>query len=454
MISPQTGQTSTVTNRVKDDLVPYATLRTEDEDEIHIACDEVLTNLSQLGKKIECHSFGPRVLPASRFETLSSIQRKRKGVPPLFNGNFDMASDLTIANAVLAWLHGIRGESAATRYLEAEFGAILGAAGITSSMLSAALVSAVAASPYADLETREDYLKFFKAAESKGFFKGTTEGSPEYAARLAKLVDKFRANAGLAAPTPAVAAVPVPANANAAAAVVNDEVGAEAAKLAGNKAVEAGQHRRAVELYTDAIVCAPTGKSSHVYYANRAAAKLAMKDYEGAAEDARSAVAADDSYAKGWSRLGGALVELEQYVEAVDSYDKCLVLDPSNKVAIHGLADAKSRQRSALRVANAPPRSSQAVPASANPLAGLMASMGGGGGGGMPAMPPGMDMSKMAGLMADPELAAAMNDPEMMPIIMAMQRDGPMAIMQHMGNPKVMALASKMMKSMGMGGGM
>lgn len=355
-----------------------------------------------------------------------------------------MATELTIANAVLAWLNAVRpGSSAATRYFESEFGAALGAT--SPSLLLTAMShpdiiesqasSSIQASPHADVESREDYKKFFLSAESKGFFKGTNEGSPEYAARLSKLVDKFRANVGLTAPA---APVPPPA------AVVNDEVSAEAAKMAGNKAVEAGQHRRAIELYTDAIVFAPTGKSIHVYYANRAAAKLALKDFESAAEDARSAVAADGSYAKGWSRLGGSLVELEKYTDAVEAYEKCVSLDPSNKMAVAGLADAKSRQRLALRAANAPPRN--VVPAANNnPLAG-MADM----------LPPGMDMGKMAGLAAmakgDPELMAAMADPELMPIFAAMQRDGPMAIMSHMGNPKVMALAGKIMGKMGGGG--
>ncbi len=360
-----------------------------------------------------------------------------------------MATELTIANAVLAWLNAVRpGSSAATRYFEAEFGATLGAS--SSSLLVQALShpdiiiasSSIQASPHADVESREDYKKFFSSAESKGFFKGTNEGSPEYAARLSKLVDKFRANVGLTAPAPAVPvqAVPTPA------AAVNDDVSAEAAKMAGNKAVEAGQHRRAIELYTDAIVFAPSGKSIHVYYANRAAAKLSLKDFEGAAEDARSAVAADKTYAKGWSRLGGSLVELENYTDAVEAYEKCVSLDPSNKMAVTGLADAKSRQRLALRAANAPPRNAVSA-ANDNPLAG-MAGM----------LPPGMDMGKMAGMAAmaqgDPELMAAMADPELMPIFAAMQREGPSAIMKHLGNPKVMALAGKMMGKMGGMGGM
>jgi small glutamine-rich tetratricopeptide repeat-containing protein alpha len=357
-----------------------------------------------------------------------------------------MPSELHIANVILAWVHSVRGESAATRYLESEFGASLATPGITSSMLPDALAAA-SVNVDAGIESREDFKKFLASVTSKGYFKGVDEGTADYSARYSKLLEKFR---GMSPATSAAATAAAPAS-EPKIASSNDEAAAENAKLAGNKAVEAGQHRRAVELYTDAIAFAPTGKNVHVYYSNRAAARLSMKEFKEAAEDARLAIAADASYAKGWSRLGGALLELEEFTEAVEAYEKCVSLDPTNKLAKDGLSDAKSRLRLATKIANAPPRA--AAPANENPLAGMMAGLGGaaGGGRGMPPVPPGLQ-GKMAELMSDPDMIAALADPELAPIMAGMMKDGPMSIMQHIGNPKVMGLASKLMGKMGMGG--
>ena len=62
-----------------------------------------------------------------------------------------------------------------------------------------------------------------------------------------------------------------------------DEAAAEAAKAAGNAALEASQLGRAEELYTQAITLAPAAKNSHIYFSNRAMARLKLGDAAGSA---------------------------------------------------------------------------------------------------------------------------------------------------------------------------
>lgn len=112
------------------------------------------------------------------------------------------------------------------------------------------------------------FAKFLESLKAKGFFEGVAEGSPEYQARFAKVVEKFEArlsseSGGAAAAAPAVAAAapatpaaPAPAPPPSAA----DEAGAEASKEEGNRHVAAARYAQAVECYTDAIEKAPRGR--------------------------------------------------------------------------------------------------------------------------------------------------------------------------------------------------
>ena len=79
----------------------------------------------------------------------------------------------------------------------------------------------------------------------------------------------------------------------------NDDASAEAAKEEGNRLLKEGRVQQAIEAYTDAIEAAPTGKNVHIYFANRSAARVTAKDYNGAVEDAQSAVDADGAEAAG-----------------------------------------------------------------------------------------------------------------------------------------------------------
>lgn len=59
--------------------------------------------------------------------------------------------------------------------------------------------------------------------------------------------------------------------------------------------------------------------------------RLQMGKAEEAASDAREAIKADESWAKGYFRLGQALFRLKNYEEAIASFEKILLLEPNNK---------------------------------------------------------------------------------------------------------------------------
>jgi DnaJ family protein C protein 7 len=88
---------------------------------------------------------------------------------------------------------------------------------------------------------------------------------------------------------------------------------AEAMKEAGNEKLHGRQFQEAVKLFSKAISLAPCA----VYYANRAAAWLAVGAPREAAADCRAALGLDPLYVKAHVRVAKALCELGQAEEAV-----------------------------------------------------------------------------------------------------------------------------------------
>ena len=96
------------------------------------------------------------------------------------------------------------------------------------------------------------------------------QGDPEYRERYQKMVDRFKLKlASTAAAAPAAASQPPVAPADS----LSGDARAEACKEEGNKLLQAKKYDQAVEQYTLAIQCSPNGPKSHVYFANRAAAR-------------------------------------------------------------------------------------------------------------------------------------------------------------------------------------
>lgn len=87
------------------------------------------------------------------------------------------------------------------------------------------------------------------------------------------------------------------------------------------------QYMKAVENFTKALVLDP---ANHILFSNRSGAYLAMGNAEDAAADARECVKISPTWAKGFGRLGAALVAQSQFSEAVKAYAQGLAQDAGN----------------------------------------------------------------------------------------------------------------------------
>ena len=151
-----------------------------------------------------------------------------------------------------------------------------------------------AAAELASIEANPLFTKLLANVTGKGFFKGTEEGSPEYKERYKKMVQRFKAKlatqakggpaagaaAGGAAGTADTPPPPPPAASGA-----DAEAAAEELKNEGNRLLGLKDFAGAVAAYTKAIQACPNGAKSHIYFANRAAARQYLKQYEVRVED-------------------------------------------------------------------------------------------------------------------------------------------------------------------------
>ena len=90
----------------------------------------------------------------------------------------------------------------------------------------------------------------------------------------------------------------------------------EGLKDLGNAAFSAGDYKQAIECYTAAINMAmkagPDTRPNHLFFSNRANAKLQLKEYEGCLEDAKIAVYLDGTHVKSYLRGAYAHYYLHQ----------------------------------------------------------------------------------------------------------------------------------------------
>merc|ERR1711998_456758 len=99
---------------------------------------------------------------------------------------------------------------------------------------------------------------------------------------------------------------------------------------AKERAIEAfneQNYRGAVDLLKKAIKLDP---DNHIFYSNRAAAYMAMEQYDKALADADDCIRLQPNWAKGYSRRGAALFRMEKLGPARDAFEKGLELDKDN----------------------------------------------------------------------------------------------------------------------------
>ncbi len=155
--------------------------------------------------------------------------------------------------------------------------------------------------------------------------------------------------------------------------------------------------------------------SNHVYYSNRSAAYLSKGDAHNAFEDAKSCIALNPDFTKGYSRKGAALHALKRYNDAVAAYEEGLAKFPTDAGLKKGLEEVQRDKNG-----------------------------GGGGVAGGSALGGLFGPEMMAQMAMDPRMRKYLNDPDLMSKIQLLQKNPNMlpAIMQ---DPKMMELLGMMM---------
>jgi len=108
------------------------------------------------------------------------------------------------------------------------------------------------------------------------------------------------------------------------------DIQAQLLKHRANQAFSSGNYRQAIELFTSCIALDP---HEAVYFSNRSAAYAKVKQFELALSDGRKASRLREDWPKAHSRIGLALFGLEDFEEALKSFEKVLELDPNDKLA-------------------------------------------------------------------------------------------------------------------------
>lgn len=100
---------------------------------------------------------------------------------------------------------------------------------------------------------------------------------------------------------------------------------AEAYKLKGNAAFQAGNHGEAIEFYTYATELDPNNAKN---FTNRSLAYFKMNKFDKSLRDAKKSCAKDPNWHKGPYRAGAALMEMGEHKEAHDYFKQAEALKP------------------------------------------------------------------------------------------------------------------------------
>ena len=94
-------------------------------------------------------------------------------------------------------------------------------------------------------------------------------------------------------------------------------------KAAGNKAYGSKDYNRAIELYSQAILC----RADPVFYSNRAACWNAMSNWPKVIEDTTAAINLDNEYVKALNRRANAYEQEGRFSEALLDYTASCIID-------------------------------------------------------------------------------------------------------------------------------
>lgn len=116
---------------------------------------------------------------------------------------------------------------------------------------------------------------------------------------------------------------------------------AEKYKVKGNDAFKAGDHLKAIEMYTYATELDP---KNPIFFTNRSNAYYLMKNFEKSARDAGKAIKNDEGWAKGHYRLGMALWAMKDLVGAETAFKRACSIDSKNKAFEGALQKLKAEK--------------------------------------------------------------------------------------------------------------
>ncbi len=277
--------------------------------------------------------------------------------------------------------------------------------------------------------------KFVKRLKrTTNFFGDTEDGSEEYLRRLERARAKFNERRK---EKKSENAPPMPETPPAPKAEVSAEVKqeADAIKLEGNAHLKAGDFDKAVECYTR---CIQLDGSNAVYYGNRAAAKMHLKQYSSAVDDSKMAISINSKYARAHERLASCYRSLGMDDLELETLQNAVTEHPGNEQLAQLLSDAQGRKAAATR-----------EPGGADDLPGFP--------GTMPSPEQMSTMAESMGLNISPEMVQNfMSSPMGAQVQSALRGDNPaMAAMMQQGMQAMMnnpQAAQEQLKSM-MGGG-
>ena len=145
--------------------------------------------------------------------------------------------------------------------------------------------------------------------------------------------------------------VPVPAEKVSAPAPKEDPVARF--KDLGNDYFKKGKYKEAVDNYTKGITLDPKGFDTHVLYGNRGMAYLNLNMWKESEVDSTVSVELNRTYTKGYFRRGTARVQLGKLREALEDFERVIVLEPTNTDAQAQISIVKSRLPAPVSAANA-----------------------------------------------------------------------------------------------------
>ena len=102
---------------------------------------------------------------------------------------------------------------------------------------------------------------------------------------------------------------------------------AEKLKDDGNQAFKKGEHRVAIQCYTEALALSP----NEIYFSNRAAAHMAMRAYREALADSQKAVELNSKYLKAYKRMAKAQIALNALDEAQSTIQAAAAIDAKDR---------------------------------------------------------------------------------------------------------------------------